>query len=374
MPIIGGRQIGVRGLGFQGAGKPSAPTSVSATDVGTGRAYNNGAATVSWTAPSSNGAPITSYTVISSPGGYTATTSSTSVQVTGLQSSVSYTYSVTATNAVGVSDAGTSSAVTATTVPQSPTIGAAIDADTGNSVTVAYTAGATGGKSVSTYTAISSPGSFTGTGASPITVSGLTTGTSYTFTVAATNANGTSAASAASNSVAPRVPPSFDSIASFSPTSGTSVTFSSIPSTYKSLQLRIKYMTNDSNSSVFVQFNGSSASSYTTNVLEGNGSTVSASIPFGGATTALHLMPSSSGTLTAGVPNVIIVDLIDYQSTSKPKTIKYQGGKDNNGNTTASISWLGAGVWQDTAAVSSVTVAGPAMVSGSEISLYGIKG
>jgi len=41
MPIIGGRQIGVRGLGFQGAGKPSVPTSVSATDVGTGRAFNN---------------------------------------------------------------------------------------------------------------------------------------------------------------------------------------------------------------------------------------------------------------------------------------------------------------------------------------------
>ena len=54
MPIIGGRQIGVRGLGFQAAAKPNAPTSVSATDVGTARAFNNGAANVTWTAPSSN--------------------------------------------------------------------------------------------------------------------------------------------------------------------------------------------------------------------------------------------------------------------------------------------------------------------------------
>jgi len=107
MPIIGGRQIGVRGLGFQCAGKPSVPTSVSATDVGTARAYNNGATNVTWVAPSSNGAPITSYTVTSSPGSFTATTSATSVQITGLQSGVSYTYSVTATNAVGTSDAGT---------------------------------------------------------------------------------------------------------------------------------------------------------------------------------------------------------------------------------------------------------------------------
>jgi hypothetical protein len=202
MPIIGGRQIGVRGLGFQGAGKPNAPTSVSATDVGTARAFNNGAATVSWTAPSSNGAPITSYTVTSSPGSFTATTSSTSVQVTGLQSNTSYTFTVTATNAVGTSDASSaSSSITATTVPQAPTIGTATG---GNAfATVTYTAGATGGKAVSVFTATSSPGSLTGTGSSPITVSGLSNGTAYTFTVTATNANGTSAASAASNSVTP---------------------------------------------------------------------------------------------------------------------------------------------------------------------------
>jgi hypothetical protein len=55
----------------------------------------------------------------------------------------------------------------------------------------------------------SSPSSITGTGASPITVSGLANGTAYTFTTTATNANGTSVASSASNSVTPTAPANF---------------------------------------------------------------------------------------------------------------------------------------------------------------------
>jgi outer membrane protein assembly factor BamB len=185
---------------------PNAPTIGTATDVGTARAFNNGAATVTFTAPTFDGRlPITSYTVTSSPGGFTASGASSPLTVTGLQSSTSYTFTVTATNAVGTSAAsGATASITATTVPQAPTIGTATAGNA--SATVAYTAGATGGKAVSTYTATSTPGSLTGTGASPITVSGLTNGTAYTFKVKATNANGTSLESAASNSVTPVVP------------------------------------------------------------------------------------------------------------------------------------------------------------------------
>jgi hypothetical protein len=87
--------------------------------------------------------------------------------------------------------------------PDAPTIGTATAGNTNASVT--FTAPSNiGGGAITGYTVTSSPGGFTGTGASsPITVTGLTNGTSYTFTVTATNAFGTSTSSAASNSVSP---------------------------------------------------------------------------------------------------------------------------------------------------------------------------
>jgi hypothetical protein len=90
------------------------------------------------------------------------------------------------------------------TVPGAPTIGTAVQS--GSTMSVPFTAPASNGGSVITlYTATSSPGGITGTlsqaGSGTISVSGLTGGTSYTFTVTATNAIGTGAASAASNSV-----------------------------------------------------------------------------------------------------------------------------------------------------------------------------
>ena len=92
----------------------------------------------------------------------------------------------------------------AAVVPGAPTIGTATAGDTQASVT--FTApGSNGGAAIAGYTATSSPGGLTGTGAnSPITVTGLTNGVAYTFTVTATNSAGTGSASSASNSVTPK--------------------------------------------------------------------------------------------------------------------------------------------------------------------------
>jgi alpha-tubulin suppressor-like RCC1 family protein len=93
------------------------------------------------------------------------------------------------------------------TLPGAPIIGTATGGIASASVT--FTAPASNGNSaITSYTATSSPGGFSGTGsASPITVSGLTNGSAYTFTVTATNAVGTGNASAASNSVTPTTVP-----------------------------------------------------------------------------------------------------------------------------------------------------------------------
>lgn len=88
-------------------------------------------------------------------------------------------------------------------VPNAPTIGTATAG--GGSASVTFTAPAdVGGGAITGYSVVSTPGGFIGTGASsPITVSGLTIGTAYTFKVFATNAYGPSPLSAASNSATP---------------------------------------------------------------------------------------------------------------------------------------------------------------------------
>jgi hypothetical protein len=87
-------------------------------------------------------------------------------------------------------------------VPQAPSITSVTG---GNAqVSVAFSANATGGSAITGYTVTSSPGGLTATGSSsPLVVTGLTNGTSYTFTATATNTHGTSLASSASSSVTP---------------------------------------------------------------------------------------------------------------------------------------------------------------------------
>ena len=115
-----------------------------------------------------------------------------------------FSFTATATDAQSFTGQQNYTVHVSAVAPGAPTIGAATAGDA--QASVAFTAPANnGGSPITGYTVTSSPGGFTASGAaSPITVTGLTNGTSYTFTVTATNTAGTGSPSAASNAVTPR--------------------------------------------------------------------------------------------------------------------------------------------------------------------------
>jgi PKD repeat protein len=186
------------------AGVPGVPGAVSA-------ARGDGEVLVSWTPAADNGAPIGLYRVVVAPGGasVTATGDATTAVVAGLTNGTAYTVTVTAVNDVGDGPTSPPSApVSPSGRPGTPTAVTAVAGDA--SATVSWSPPATNGAPITSYTltlapggqAVTVPGSVTSA-----TVVNLTNGTSYTFTVTATNEGGTGPASAPSNAVVPRAAP-----------------------------------------------------------------------------------------------------------------------------------------------------------------------
>lgn len=130
--------------------------------------------------------------------------------VQNLTNGTTYYFTVKAVNAGGPGESSPQANATPSTKPGSPTQVLASAGD--GQALVTFTAPAdNGGSPITGYEVTSSPEDVVVTGgASPITVGGLTNGTSYTFTVKAINANGPGEASAPSNAVIPEVSQSDD--------------------------------------------------------------------------------------------------------------------------------------------------------------------
>ena len=198
---------------FTAESVPSAPTV-------TGITLGLNAVSVAFTTGADGGSAITSNTVTctSSDGGATESNSGATspITVSSLTNGNTYTCAVTSTNAIGVGSASaSSSSFVAAVLPGAPTITSVTPGN--NSVAVAFTAGSTGGSAITGFTALctSSDGGATesNSGAtSPVTVSSLTNGNTYTCTVLATNAVGSGPASAASSSFVAAVPPAAPTI------------------------------------------------------------------------------------------------------------------------------------------------------------------
>ena len=170
---------------------------------------------------------------------------------------------------------------------------------------------------------------------------------------------------------------SYESIATATGTgsSGT-ITFSSIPSTYKHLQIRgFSLSTAGVNAStITVRFNSDSGSNYAYHRLLGDGAAV---YSVGSATqTSMFLGGAIAGTNVANVGGATIIDIIDYASTSKYKTLRSFNGSD--GNTGGGVYYLelDSGLWQSTSAINSISlISGAAnFTTSTTFALYGIKG
>jgi hypothetical protein len=187
---------------------PAAIPSVSAVDVGTSRAYGSGAINYTFT-PGTNGGSPYGYVGFAVIGATTystgATTSSTPTLVVG--DAGTYSVSGSAYNGFGSSPTSVAANLAVTTVPQAPTIGSVT---TAGNVVVNWTLNSNGGKALTSIkvnaysgaTLVSTTTAATTTSTSA-TITGLTSGTAYTFKVFASNANGDGLESSASASVTP---------------------------------------------------------------------------------------------------------------------------------------------------------------------------
>lgn len=247
--------------------------------------------------------------------------------------------------------------------PSTPTIGTATDLGTNTNVSVAFTPSTYIGKGTITYTATSSPGNLTGSGASsPITVGGLTLGTAYTFTVAGTTNYGvTSASSSASNSVTP-TGPVFEAIATYNFNGSTSYTISSIPQGYRDLKIRGTVQFGANGIQVSQRYNGVSTSSYNSTFAEFAGATTYSQGNFG-VLPNLYLMNSGQGTSANSL--VWEIDIMNYTDTNTQRsdfirTFSY-----------AQYDFTG-GIYYSASAVSSITFLAGGTFSNNAVTLYGI--
>jgi hypothetical protein len=171
----------------------------------------------------------------------------------------------------------------------------------------------------------------------------------------------------------------FESIATFTAAGGeTSLTFSSIPATYASLQIR--GISRDTaafnfNQELSIRFNSDTAANYAWHYLIGKSNGTTAANGSASATGISTYYSGCCDTATASVYGANIFDIHDYASTTKYKTVRYFSGVDTNTSSAEFGVTLGSGLWQSTSAVTTINIRSlyTAFKAGSTFALYGIK-
>jgi titin len=188
------------------AGLPGTPTDVVATT-------RDRQAQIHWTAPSDNGSPITSYTVVAAPGSATVTVpgSVTSASFNDLEEGTAYTFSVVATSDVGDSAPSAPSNVVTPTVVNAPGPPGSVTAEAGvEQASVTWSHAPPNGSPVVRYTirAVDGPTVVVTGDTTTATVTGLEPRKSYAFSVFATNVEGDGAPVVSNGVIIPDTPDS----------------------------------------------------------------------------------------------------------------------------------------------------------------------
>lgn len=143
------------------------------------------------------------------------------------------------------------------------------------------------------------------------------------------------------------------------------VTFSSIPSTYTDLVLVMNLGSSTTNGDVVINVNGDSGTNYSRTILYGTGS--AAGSVRGTNDTRFNL--TYYGNATTAFSWVGIVNFMNYSNTTTYKTFL---SKATNADTYGVNTEVG--LWRNTAAITSMVIANPAynFITGSTFNLYGI--
>ena len=171
----------------------------------------------------------------------------------------------------------------------------------------------------------------------------------------------------------------FEMIATASPSSTNQVTFSGVPNTYKYLQIHFVVYCN-SQSDLYIRFNNDSGSNYGYHYFYGaadgnvtNGQGILSGGFNMGSSSSMFLTNQFPTGGSSTLPFVGSVYIGDYASTSKKKTLMANFGRIDVSAPQARIE-NDTAQWNSTSAVTSISLTAPNnFVSGSLVTLYGVK-
>jgi hypothetical protein len=168
-------------------------------------------------------------------------------------------------------------------------------------------------------------------------------------------------------------PSSFESIATVTSSGGVStLSFTSIPSTYVALQIRGSNLQSENGTTgsygFYIGFNSDTSTNYAQHEISGNGTSPSAS----GTASSTPPIVGRYSRNSESAKGAAIIDIHDYTSATKNKTLRSFAGLDLNGT---GIIYTISGLWMNTSAITSIQFTGNGnWKTGSTFALYGIKG